>query len=359
MHRRLVLGTAAVAPLATPALAQTQNPELRWRLTSSFPKNLDVLYGGCEVLARKVAQATDNKFQIRCFAAGEIVPGLQVLDALQTGTVECGQTASLYYVGKDPSFAAFTCVPFGLTLRQMSSWLTYGGGNELAAELYRDYNVVGIPMGETSTQMGGWFRKEIKSLEDLKGLKFRTSGLNGHLFARLGAVPSQIAGTDIYPSLERGVIDAAEWVGPYDDEKLGFARIAHYYYAPGFWEPSSRGVLMINRQAYETLPQHYRHILEQAANDVTVDMVARYDMKNPEALRRLVAGGTQLRVWPREVMQAAWRAAHELYEETGAQNPRFKRIWESMRHHRDDQSQWFRVAENTYENFAYTAAQRS
>jgi TRAP-type mannitol/chloroaromatic compound transport system substrate-binding protein len=358
VDRRSILGAVAAAPLATPALAQTQSPEIRWRLTSSFPKNLDILYGGCEVLAQKVAQATEGKFQIRCFAAGEIVPGLQVLDALQAGTVECGQTASLYYVGKDPTFAAFTCLPFGLNTRQMTTWLRHGGGNELAAELYNDYNVVGIPMGDTGTQMGGWFRKEVKGLEDLSGLKFRISGFAGHVFAKLGAAPTQIAGADIYPALERGTIDAAEWIGPHDDEKLGFSRIARYYYAPGFWEPSSRGVLMINQRAYDALPQHYRYVLEQASAEVTMDMLSRYDNMNPEALRRLVAGGTQLRVWPRVIMQAAWRASHELYEETSAQNPRFRKVWESMRRHRDEQYQWFRIAENTYENFAYAAAQR-
>ena len=284
--------------LAAPALAQTQNPEIRWRLASSFPKNLDILYGGSEYLAKRVAQMTDNRFQLRVFGAGEIVPALQVLDGLQSGTVECGQTASLYYVGKDPTFAAFTAIPFGMNMRQMTAWLRHGGGNEIAAELYRDYNVVGIPFGDTGTQMGGWFRKEIRSLEDLSGLKFRISGFAGHLFAKLGAAPTQIAGPDIYPSLERGTIDAAEWIGPYDDEKLGFARIAKYYYAPGFWEGSSRGVFMVNQRAWDSLPDTYRHILEVACGEATMEMMARYDEGNPKALRRLVAGGAQLRGWP-------------------------------------------------------------
>ena len=229
MHRRRILGAAAAAApaaLAAPAIAQTQNPEIRWRLTSSFPKSLDILYGGSEFLARRVAQATEGRFQIRTFPAGEIVPALQVLDALQAGTVECGQTASLYYVGKDPTFAPFTAIPFGLNFRQMTAWLRQGGGNELAAELYRDYNVIGIPFGDTGAQMGGWFRKEMRNMEDLQGLKFRISGFAGHVFARMGAAPTQIAGADIYPALERGTIDAAEWIGPYDDEKLGFSRIA-------------------------------------------------------------------------------------------------------------------------------------
>ncbi len=358
MHRRsLVVAAAAATPaLSAPAIAQTQNPEIRWRMTSSFPKSLDILYGGSEFVARRVAQATDGRFQIRTFSAGEIVPALQVLDALQAGTVECGQTASLYYVGKDPTFAAFTAIPFGMNVRQFSAWMRNGGGQEIAADLYRDYNVIGIPMGETGAQMGGWFRKEIRGVDDLSGMKFRISGFAGHVFARIGAVPTQIAGADIYPALERGTIDAAEWIGPHDDERLGFARIARYYYAPGFWEPSSRGVFMANIRAWETLPDHYRHIVEQACAEATLDMMARYDEANPKALRRLVAGGTQLRVWPREVMQAAWRATHELYDETASQNPRFRRLWESYRRFRDEQYQWFRVAENTYENFAYPAA---
>jgi TRAP-type mannitol/chloroaromatic compound transport system substrate-binding protein len=359
MNRRSIMGAAAVAPvLATPALAQTQNPEIRWRLTSSFPKNLEILYGGSEFLARRVAQATDGKFQLRTFPSGEIVPGLQVLDALQAGTVECGQTASLYYVGKDPTFAPFTAIPFGLNYRQMTAWLRQGGGNEIAADLYRDYNVIGIPFGETGTQMGGWFRKEMRTMEDLNGLKFRISGFAGHVFAKLGAVPTQIAGADIYPALERGTIDAAEWIGPHDDEKLGFNRIARFYYAPGFWEGSSRGVFMVNIRAWETLPDHYKHILEMACQEATADMVAKYDDANPKALRRLIAAGTQLRVWPREIMQAGWRAANELYEETAVQNPRFRRMWTSYKAYRDEQFQWFRVAENNYENFVFTAAAR-
>jgi TRAP-type mannitol/chloroaromatic compound transport system substrate-binding protein len=361
MNRRLILGAAAAAApaaLSAPALAQTQNPEIRWRCPSSFPKNLDILYGGSEYLARRVAQMTDGRFRIQTFAAGEIVPALQVLDALQAGTVECGQTASLYYVGKDPTFAAFTAIPYGMNMRQFTAWMRVGGGNELAAELYRDYNVVGIPFGDTGAQMGGWFRKEMRSMEDLNGLKFRISGFAGHLFAKLGAAPTQIAGADIYPALERGTIDAAEWIGPYDDEKLGFARVARYYYAPGFWEGSSRGVFMVNQRAWDGLPDTYRNILEVACGEATMDMAAKYDEANPKALRRLIAGGAQLRAWPREIMQAGWRAANELYEETAAQNPRFRKMWASYKAFRDEQFQWFRVAENSYENFAFAAAAR-
>jgi TRAP-type mannitol/chloroaromatic compound transport system substrate-binding protein len=357
MNRRILLGAAATAlALATPALAQSENPEIRWRCPSSFPKNLDILYGGIEYLSKRVAEMTNNRFQIRTFAAGEIVPALQVLDAVQNGTVECGQTATLYYVGKDPAFAPFAAIPFGMNMRQTTAWLREGGGNALLAELLRDYNVTGIPFGDTGTQMGGLFRKEIKSLKDLQGLKFRISGFAGHLFAKLGASPTQIAGPDIYPALERGTIDAAEWIGPYDDEKLGFARIAKYYYAPGFWEGSSRGILMINQKNWDSLPDTYKNILEVACGEATLNMASRYDDNNPKALRRLIAGGAVLRSWPREILTAAWKASGELYDETAAQNPRFKKVWASYKVYRDEQFQWFRIAENNYENFAFTAS---
>jgi TRAP-type mannitol/chloroaromatic compound transport system substrate-binding protein len=361
MDRRLFFGAAgaaagAAATLATPALAQTQNPEIRWRMPSSFPRNLDVLYGSCEKLGQRVAQLTEGKFRITPFPAGELMPALQVLDAVQGGTVECGHSPALFYVGKDPALAFFTCVPFGLNARQMTAWLHYGDGLKLAQETFRPFNTHFIPMGDTGTQMGGWFRREIRTMEDIRGLKFRIAGFAGNLFERLGAVPTQIAPGDIYPALERGVIDAAEFIGPYDDEKLGLNRIARFYYAPGFWEPCSRGGFIVNLQQWERLPAHYKAALEVACAELESDQVARWDAWNPPALRRLIAGGAQLRVWPREIMQVAWREAIALYEETGNRNPQFRKVWNSYRAWRGEQFQWFRVAENSYENFAFAAA---
>ncbi len=239
MERRKFLKTAAVGSAATaiasPAIAQSA-PEIRWRLTSSFPKSLDTIYGGGENIAKYVAEMTDNKFQIQVFAAGEIVPGLQALDAVSNGTVEACHTVSYYYVGKDPTFAIPSSVPFGLNARQQNAWLWQGGGNELFEKFYQKFNVYGLPAGNTGAQMGGWFRKEIKSVADMSGLKMRIGGIAGQVLQKLGCVPQQIAGGDIYPALEKGTIDGAEWVGPYDDEKLGFAKVAPFYYYPGFWE---------------------------------------------------------------------------------------------------------------------------
>jgi TRAP-type mannitol/chloroaromatic compound transport system substrate-binding protein len=360
MDRRVFLGAAGGATtLAMPALAQTQNPEIRWRMPSSFPRNLDVLFGSCEKLSQRVLQLTEGRFRISPFPAGEIIPALQVLDGVQAGTVECGHSPALFYVGKDPALAFFTCVPFGMNARQMSAWLRYGDGLALAQETFRPFNTHFLPFGDTGTQMGGWFRREIRNLEDLKGLKFRVAGFAGNVFERLGVVPTQIAPGDIYPALERGVIDAAEFIGPYDDEKLGLNRIARFYYAPGFWEPSSRGGFLVNLRAWESLPPHYRHAVETALAEIDIDQSARYDAWNPPALRRLIAGGAQLRAWPREVLQSAWREAHLLYDETASRNPQFKKVWDSYRVFRNEQFQWFRVAESAYEAFAFPAAAQS
>ncbi len=358
MNRRLLLGTAAAAApaaIAAPALAQTL-PEVRWRLASSFPRSLDVLFGTADRICARVAALTENRFRITPFPAGEIVPALQVLDAVQAGTIECGHTAAYYYIGKDPSFAFFTALPFGLNARMITAWLTQGGGNALGAELFREYNIHGIPAGDTGAQMGGWFRNEVRSLDDLKGLKFRIAGLAGQLFQRLGAVPTQVAAADIYPSLERGTLDAVEFVGPHDDEKLGFVRVARNYYAPGFWEPGARLHLMSNQRAWDALPQPYREAIEVACGEANAEMLARYDHLNQQALRRLIAAGAQLRFWPRDIMQAAWREANGLYEELSGRNERFRRIWTAYRAYRDEEYQWFRVAENSFDNFAFVQA---
>ncbi|KAA0582731.1 TRAP transporter substrate-binding protein [Azospirillum sp. Sh1] len=358
MKRRSFLTSAGVgvaaSTLAAPAIAQTQ-PEIHWRLASSFPKSLDTIYGAADTIAARVAAATDGKFQIRPFAAGEIVPGLQVLDAVQNGTVECGHTASYYYVGKDPTFTFDATVPFGLNARQQNAWIYNGGGMPLLREFFDGYGVVNFPAGNTGVQMGGWFRKEIKTVEDLKGLKFRIGGFAGQVLAKLGVVPQQIAGGDIYPSLEKGTIDAAEWIGPYDDEKLGFNKVAKYYYYPGWWEGGLNVSLLVNKQQWEQLPKQYKAVLEAACFEANLTMNAKYDAENPAALKRLVGGGAQLRPFPRDVMEACYKAAIELYDETAKSNPKFAKIYEQWKKFRDDEYLWFRVAENSFDNFAFTA----
>lgn len=357
VHRRRLVGsaTAAVAAgaagaLPMPAIAQS-TPQIKWRMASSFPKSLDTLYGSAELFCKTVADLTDGKFQIQLFAAGEIVPGLQVLDAVQNNTVECGQTPTYYYFGKNPAFTFGTALPFGLNARMMNAWFYHGGGNELINEFLAKFNVYGIPAGNTNCQMGGWFRKEIKSLADLQGLKFRVGGFAGRILQRLGVVPQQLAAGDIYPALEKGTIDAAEWVGPYDDEKLGFYKVARYYYYPGWWEAGPCPHMIFNLAKWNELPKLYKDACHTAAAQTNLWMSAKYDHLNPAALRRLVAGGAQLRPFPAEVMEACFNAAKEVYAEISKENADFKKLHDSVVAYRGEQYLWWQVAEYTYDTY--------
>jgi len=361
-RRTFIKGTAAgVAGAGTligaPAIVKAQ-PEVKWRCASSFPKSLDTIYGAAEIVSRRVAACTDGKFQIRVFAGGEIVPGLQVLDAVQAGTVECGHSVSYYYVGKDPTFAFDTAVPFGLNNRAQNAWMYFGGGLELMREFFKDYNIYQIPAGNTGTQMGGWFRNEIKTVDQFKGLKMRIGGFAGQVIAKLGAVPTQIAGSDIYPALEKGTIDATEWIGPYDDEKLGFFKVAKYYYYPGWWEGGPQLSFYVNINQWQSLPKEYQAILEAACAEANVQTMAKYDAQNPPALRRLIAQGVSLQPFSREILNACYKATFELYDETAAKNEKFKKVYEPWLKFRDETNLWFRVAENTYDNFVFSQQAR-
>jgi TRAP-type mannitol/chloroaromatic compound transport system substrate-binding protein len=355
MRRRAFIATGGIglagAALAAPAIAQSQ-PEIKWRLAASWPKSLDTLYGGAEFLAKRVAEATDNKFQIRAFAGGEIVPALQVLDAVQNNTVEMGHTASYYYVGKDMTFGIDCTIPFGMNARQQNAWMVHGGGLDLLRNFFKDYNVYNIPAGNTGTQMGGWYRKEIKSVDDLQGLKFRIgSGLAGAILAKLGVVPQTIPGGDIYPALEKGTIDAAEWVGPYDDEKLGFYKVAKYYYTPGWWEGQAQLSAYVNLGQWEQLPKSYQAILTAACAEANGWMLGKYDADNVAAMRRLIANGAQLRAFSKEILDACYKSTQEVYADLSAKNPKWKAIYEPWKKFLDDEHQWFRVAEQTFDNY--------
>src|SRR5258706_2139476 len=310
---------AAAAAVASPAIAQS-SPEVKWRMTSSFPKSLDTIYGGAAELSKYVAEMTDNKFQIQVFAAGEVIPGLQALDALSNGTVELCPPACYYYVGKDPTYAIYSSVPFGLNARQQNSWWYQGGGMELGNEFFKKSGVIGFHAGNTGAQMGGWFRKEIKTVADLSGLKFRIGGIAGQVLQKVGVMPQQLAGGDIYPALENGTIDAAEWVGPYDDEKLGFQKVAKFYYYPGWWEGGTALHFFINSDKWDALPKAYKSLLTIACGYANMDVQARYDARNPQAIKRLVAAGTQLRPFSQAIMEACLKASHEVNAETSAVN---------------------------------------
>jgi len=366
MERREFLKKAAAGgaagALAAPALAQApqqaQPPQaapqpVRWRQQSQWPKSLDTMQGSAEAFARRVGQITEGRFEIRSHEAGEIVPPPQVFDAVQNGTVEVGHVLSTFFYGKNPAFAFDAGLPFGLNARQQFAWLYDGGGLELMREVFKPYNILPMPAGNVGVQMGGWFRKEIKSVADLKGLKFRIGGFGGTVLTKLGAVPQQIPPGEIYGALEKGLIDGAEWIGPYDDEKLGFYKVAKYYYTPGWWEGSAQVTLLVNLKAWESLSQAHRDAFEAAAGEQSMRLLAKYDARNPEALRRLVAGGTQLRQFPKAVMDACYKASLEVFDEYAAKSPDFKRVYESWAKFRDEENAWFRVAEHTLDSYRY------
>ena len=346
--------TGAAALAASPAFAQATNEVITWRLTSSFPKSLDTLFGAAATISKIVGEMTDGKFTLQTFAAGEIVPGLQVLDAVSNGTVECGQTYTGYYIGKNPSFIFDGSVPFGFTPRQHNAWLMFGDGRKLMDEVYNEHNVVGLPCGQTGGQMFGWFRKELKTVADFQGLKMRTAGFGGKVMAKLGAVPQQIAGGDIYPALEKGTIDACEWVGPYDDEKLGFHKVAKYYYTPGLMELEAVNQLFIHKAAWATLPPRYQHILKYACWYALTEMLASYDAKNAQAVVRLVAAGTQLSYLPPEIIKALRSALETVLDEEAAKSEQFKKILANWRQFRAEQHRWFAIGDARAELALYT-----
>jgi TRAP-type mannitol/chloroaromatic compound transport system substrate-binding protein len=354
--RRTFMPAAAAslaAAAASPAFGQQTGDTVRWRLTSSFPKSLDTLYGVSQTIARNVGEMTDGKFQIQTFAAGEIVPGLQAMDATASGAVECCHTYTGYYIGKNPSFIFDGSIPFGLTPRQHNAWLMFGDGRKLMDEVYDSHGVVGLTGGNTGGQMFGWFRKEIKTPKDFEGLKIRTAGFGGKVFQKLGGVPTQIAGGDIYPAMERGTIDACEWVGPYDDEKLGFAKVAKYYYTPGVMELEAHNVLMVNKAAWAALPPRYQAVLRCAGYAAMTEMLASYDAKNAQAITRLVAAGTQLSVLPEDVIKALRSALEAVLDEEAAGHEQFKRILANWRQFRAEQHRWFSIADTRAELAVY------
>jgi TRAP-type mannitol/chloroaromatic compound transport system substrate-binding protein len=305
-------------------------------------------------MAKRVAACTNGKFQIQVFAGGEIVPPFSVVDAVQNGTVQAAHTAPYYFWGKDPAFALDTAIPFSLNARQTNAWQIFGGGIELFREFYKTYNIYQMPCGNTGAQMGGWFRKEVKTVADLKGIKMRIGGMAGKVMEKLGVVPQLLPGGDIYPALEKGTVDAAEWVGPYDDEKLGFNKIAKYYYYPGWWEGGPQLDAYFNLAEWNKLPKEYQNVVEAACWEANTYMLAKYDAQNPAALKRLVAGGTQLRAFSKEIMIAAYKASLQVYDELSQKSPAFKKIYQSMVDFRKDQLLWFRVAEKGYDDFMHT-----
>jgi TRAP-type mannitol/chloroaromatic compound transport system substrate-binding protein len=324
-------GTDSAPAAGGATAAAATGPRVEWRLATSFPRSLDIIHGAGERVAERVSAMTGGQFTMRVFAAGEIVPALQVMDAVQEGTLHCGVSPGYYYIGKSPALAFDSSVPFGLSTRQQIAWFYHGGGLDLLNGVYADFGIVSFPAVSTGGQMGGWFRRPVNTLADLGGLRMRIPGIGGEIMARLGVTVQVLAGGDIYPALERGAIDATEWVGPYDDEKLGFYEIAKNYYYPGWWEPGLTG-----------------------CGDTICERLAAYDAANPLALARLVQDhGVTLREFSNEIMEAAWRESNAYLEEQAAGDAAFKKVYDSWKDFRAHAFPYFAGNELAYANFAF------
>jgi TRAP-type mannitol/chloroaromatic compound transport system substrate-binding protein len=329
-------------------------PRVSWRLATSFPRSLDIIHGSGERIAERVEALTGGSFTIRVYAAGEIVPALQVMDAVQQGTVQCGVSPGYYYIGKNPALAFDSSVPFGLSTRQQIAWFYHGGGLDVLNSIYADFGIVSFPAVSTGGQMGGWFREPVGSLSELSGLRMRIPGIGGEIMARLGVAVQVLGGGDIYPALERGAIDATEWVGPYDDEKLGFHQIAENYYYPGWWEPGLTGSLLVSLNAYNQLPPAYQEALHSACAETISHSLAAYDASNPLALRRLVRdNGVMLRQYSTEIMEAAWREANAYLEEQAADEASFRTVYDNWKEFRAQAFPYSAGNELAYANFAF------
>ncbi|WP_374668240.1 TRAP transporter substrate-binding protein [Ramlibacter sp.] len=353
MDRRSVIKSAGIAGVLAAGVAPAVHAQaaIRWRLASSFPKSLDTIYGAAEVFANQIKAMSGGKFEVSVHAAGELMPPFGVVDGVQQGTVECAHTAPYYFFGKNEAFALGCAIPFGLNSRQMTAWQYEGNGLKLMREFYAKYNMISFPGGNTGSQMGGWYRKEIKSVKDIKGLKMRIGGFAGKVLERMGGVPQNIPGGEIYAALEKGTIDATEWVGPYDDQKLGFNKVAPFYYYPGWWEGGPQLDFFINDKAFNALSAENKAIVQAAASEAHVVMQARYDARNPTALKQLVAAGTKLRPFSNDVLAEAFKQSMALYEELSTKNEDWKKIYADYSKFRADQNLWFRFTEMGFDRF--------
>ncbi|MBP0001897.1 MAG: TRAP transporter substrate-binding protein [Cyanobacteria bacterium SID2] len=348
-----VSALAACTQTSGPAIQAGSLPTINWRMATSWPPSLDTIYGGAETVCRRVSEMTGGRFTITPYAAGELVPALQVLDAVQSGSVECGHTASYYYIGKNSALGFATAMPFGLNAQQQNAWLYEGGGLEAMQKIYADFNVINFPAGNTGTQMGGWFKQEVKTLQDLSGLKMRIPGLGGEIMSELGVNVQVLPGSEVFLALERGAIDAAEWVGPYDDRKLGLQDAAKYYYYPGWWEPGATLEVMVNRSMWDRLPQEYQEVFKTAAVEANMRMLAQYDSRNGQALKELVNGGTVLTPYSQEIMAKAREISFDLYEQNASANSAFKEVYDNWKAFRESVYGWNNINESSFARFSY------
>ncbi|HEC18495.1 MAG TPA: TRAP transporter substrate-binding protein [Gammaproteobacteria bacterium] len=360
LRHKLIMLLSLFAALALSACGQGNTPSVtkavakpaqtyNWKLVTTWPPNFPIFQEGVERFARDVKTMSNGRLNIKVYAGGELVPPLQAFDAVSQGTVEMSHGAAYYWAGKIPAGQFFTAVPFGLNAQGMNAWLYAGGGLELWRELYKPYNLVPFPMGNTGVQMGGWFNKKIDSIADLKGLKMRIPGLGGKVFAKAGGTPVLMAGGEIYTALDRGTIDATEWVGPFHDERLGLYRAAKYYYYPGWQEPGPVLELNVNAKAWASLSPDLQKAIENAAAASNGWMLAQFEAKNLEALAKLKnEHHVQVYPFPDDVIAELRKLSREVLEEEAAKDVDFKRIYEAYKTFAANNDSWNELSEAAY-----------
>lgn len=320
----------------------------KWKLVTTWPKNFPGLGVAPENFATLVDRMSNGRLTVKVYAAGEIVPALEVFSAVSSGTAEMGHGAAYYWKGKIPAAPFFTSVPFGLNAQEMNGWLHHGGGLQLWRELYAPFNLVPMAGGNTGIQMGGWFNKELNSIDDFKGLKMRIPGLGGEVFTRAGGTAVNMPGGEIFTSLQTGVIDAAEWVAPYNDLAFGFHNVAKYYYYPGWQEPGPTLELIINKSAYESLPDDLAAIVEAAARTINQDMLDKYTSRNNAALVELEKSGVEIRRYPDEVIRRLRETTQQVMEENAENDAMFKKIYTSYDAYRQQVVAYHKISEEAY-----------
>ncbi|NET10413.1 MAG: ABC transporter substrate-binding protein [Symploca sp. SIO2B6] len=359
------LGAAGLAACSNPSqtsdsqVAETEfsskQPFIQWKMPTSWPKEAEMLYGSAAKLCQRISEMTDGRFSITPYEAGELVEGLDILDALQTGKAECGHTTSNYYFDKSPALAFATSVPFGLTARQQYAWLYSGGGLELIQDIHQDLGVMYFPAATVGANMGGWFRKEINSVEDLKGLKMRIPGMGAKVIARLGVEPKVLSADAIFTAMETGELDAVEWSVPYNDEKLGLNRVASHYYYPSWWEPGVVIDVLISLDAWNQLPMSYQVAFKTAATEIALTSMSEFITLNSDAIERIKRYGTKILPMSEEILDAAYKEAFDLYDELSAQDETFKKVYEHWREFRNKVYRWDLINEISYANYTFNS----
>ncbi|MFV1984768.1 MAG: TRAP transporter substrate-binding protein [Thiohalomonadales bacterium] len=322
-----------------------------WKMVTTWPKGFPGLGRGADNLASLITEMSNGRIKVKVYGAKELVPAFEVFDAVSNGTAEMGHGGAYYWKGKIEAAQFFSTVPFGLNAQEMNGWLYYGDGLKLWQELYAPFNLVPFAAGNTGTQMGGWFNKEIKTINDLSGLKMRMPGLGGEVLKRLGATPVTLPGGEIYTSLQSGAIDATEWVGPYNDLAFGFYKIAKYYYYPGWHEPGTTLEAIVNKKALEALPPDLESIVQTACKAINLDMLSEYTARNNDALEILVnKHNVKLLPYPVDVLNELRNVSDEVIQDIATRSPVNKKVYDSFVKYRDQVTQWHKVSEQAYLN---------